>query len=116
MLKFGEVMRTGGRWKGRRILSKDWVAESTRPHGAIHEPDDYGWGWWRSRVGAGAQAHDVFYASGNGGQLLFVVPSLEAVVLFMGGNYGNFGTWRRFRDDYLPRILRTMEKSGRRGP
>ncbi|MEM7677526.1 MAG: serine hydrolase, partial [Myxococcota bacterium] len=47
LLKFGELMRTGGRWKTQRVVSEAWVAHSIRAHGSIHTAGDYGWGWWR---------------------------------------------------------------------
>ena len=106
LLKIGEMMRGDGVFRGQRILTKAWVEASTAPHASIHADGDYGYAWWRHRIEAKGGAIDAFYASGNGGQLLFVVPSRKLVVLFMGGNYGNFGTWRRFRDDYLPRIVK----------
>lgn len=101
MLKLGEVMRTGGRFNGKRILPKSWVEESFTPHASLNEPDDYGYAWWRKTLDVDGRPVHTFYASGNGGQLLFVIPELDMTVLFMGGNYGNYGTWRHFRDTYL---------------
>lgn len=110
LLKLGEVMRKDGAWKGHQLLPRGWAALSTRAHSSVNETDDYGYGWWRKSYAVeGVGTVSSFYASGNGGQLLFVVPQLELVVLFLGGNYGNYGTWRHFRDDYLPRILAAVE-------
>ena len=106
LLKFGEVMRLSGTYNGQRILPKHWVDVTTRAHGSIHEPGDYGFGWWRYRVTASGQQLPAYYASGNGGQLLFVVPDRGLVALFLGGNYGNFGTWKKFRDQYFVQLVR----------
>ena len=106
MLKFGEMMRNGGMWRGKRVLPADWVQASSAAHASIHEDQDYGYAWWRISLEVEGRTIESFYASGNGGQMLFVVPELRLSALFMGGNYGNFGTWRAFRDEYLPSILR----------
>ena len=37
----------------------------------------------------GARQHKVIFASGNGGQLIYVVSDLELVVVFTGGNYNS---------------------------
>lgn len=105
LLKLGQLFLDGGRWQGRQILDEDWIRQATRPHSSLNEPDDYGYGWWIDQHQIGDRTLETYYASGNGGQLLIVVPELDMVVLFLGGNYGNYGTWRSFREELLPRIL-----------
>lgn len=105
MLKFGEVMRSGGLWKGKRILPKSWVEASSAAHASLNGEDDYGYAWWRQTFDIEGRSIETYYASGNGGQLLFVIPELEMTVLFMGGNYSNYGTWRHFRDTYLTEYI-----------
>jgi CubicO group peptidase (beta-lactamase class C family) len=41
----------------------------------------YGLGWW---LGAPGTPSDLFYASGSGGQALYVIPSLDTVVVHFG--------------------------------
>ena len=49
--------------------------------------------------------------------MLFVIPELDMTVLFMGGNYRNYGTWRHFRDTYLADyILKAAVRTGRESP
>jgi len=106
-LKLGQVMVDGGRWNGARVLSEAWVADSVAAHASINEPDDYGYGWWRTELEnpATGKRHRVFYASGNGGQLIIGVPDLELVVQFSAGNYGNFPVWIRFLRDLVPQYV-----------
>lgn len=77
MARFGETMRGGGSWQGRRVLSEAWVAASLEPR--TRSPFsglDYGYGWFLGRAGR----HRVALARGYGGQVIAVVPTLELTV------------------------------------
>ncbi len=77
MLRFGEMHRQGGTLGGARVLPESWVKAAWTPR--TRSPwsgDSYGYGWFISRAGG----HDVFYARGYGGQMIYVVPSLELTV------------------------------------
>lgn len=78
LLRFGELYRLDGVMEGRRILPEGWVAESWRPR--TRSPwsgHDYGYGWFR-KTSAG---QETYFAWGYGGQMLFVVPSLNLTVV-----------------------------------
>ena len=100
-LKLGQLYLDDGVWNGRRIVSKDWVRESAAPHASLNEDDDYGFAWWRRSYDVGGQTVETFYASGNGGQLLFVVPDLDLVALIQAGNYSDGRTRNSFRDRFM---------------
>lgn len=40
--RLGQLMLNSGVWEGRRILSENWIRESTLPHGSAH----HGLLWW----------------------------------------------------------------------
>jgi CubicO group peptidase (beta-lactamase class C family) len=78
MLAFGELYRNMGRSGSTQIVPEDWVRESFRPRTRSRFNDQrYGYGWW-SREFAG---YDTFFAWGYGGQYIFIVPELDAVVV-----------------------------------
>ena len=104
-LKLGQVMLDGGKWKEQQVLSERWVQESTRPHGSIHEPSDYGLGWWRKSLNVGSKHVKVIHASGNGGQLIVCIPEYEMVVQISGGNYSNFQVWYRSLTELIPQKI-----------
>jgi len=104
-VKLGQVYLSGGVWNGRRIISKEWVDESLRPRTAMQDTDDYGYGWHLMDYRVGERTYRASYASGNGGQLLIIVPELEIVVMFTAGNYANYPTWWRFRDELVPQYI-----------
>lgn len=100
-LKLGQLYLDGGVWQGKRILSEEWVQESAAPHSSLNSSDDYGFAWWRKNYEVNGQTIATYYASGNGGQLLFVVPELDMVVLIQAGNYSDGHTRNQFRDRYM---------------
>lgn len=101
LLKLGILYLSGGEWNGRRILSKRWVEEATRPHlkhvvrgaftgkryfaegegeartpGVAHE--GYGFHWWMGPYGT-------YSARGFYGQYCIVFPREGAVFASTGG-------------------------------
>lgn len=73
--RVGQMMLQGGVADGRRLVSAEWVAQSTSPSG----PEDnvrggYGLQWWT--LGAGSYA-----AIGLQGQYMFVDPATRTVVV-----------------------------------
>ncbi|MDP1872644.1 serine hydrolase [Phenylobacterium sp.] len=80
LLRFGELYRLGGEIDGVRILPEAWITESWTPR--TRSPwsgHDYGYGWFTKQAGG----HDVRFAWGYGGQMLFVVPSLDLTVVMI---------------------------------
>jgi CubicO group peptidase (beta-lactamase class C family) len=77
-LKFGRLIAEGGAWKGEQVVK----AASLRLcfEGSEANPR-YGLCFWLSPI---AVQPDLVYASGSGGQALYVVPSEELVVVKFG--------------------------------
>ena len=101
-LKLGQLLVDRGRWQGERIVSSSWIERMSAGHATVYAADDYGYGVWRTDLEFEGQPFEVVYASGNGGQLVIAVPSLDLVVLFSAGNYMNFPTWISFLRDLVP--------------
>jgi len=72
MAKIGKLLQQNGIWEDSRIVSAEWIATSTQRQ-STHQ--NYGY-YWYPMDEAGA-----FYASGHGGQLIYVVQSLQLVVV-----------------------------------
>ncbi|MGH7739023.1 MAG: serine hydrolase domain-containing protein [bacterium] len=90
LLKVGELYLEQGQWKGRKILSEDWIRQSTRVQ--IHlapsrSKNDYGYLWWERPMAFHDTTVEVFFAWGVGGQYLFVVPALNLTCVITAGNY-----------------------------
>jgi hypothetical protein len=52
----------------------------------------------RGGVRSREQRHDGYAVTGNGSQILIVLPELEMAVVFTGGNYRQGGIWLRWGD------------------
>ncbi len=116
LLKVGQAYLDGGVWNGRRIVDSSWVARSTSPHVAISPattgldaavfPEFYlegsdGYAWHSYGVSTGERVYKEYEATGNGGQLLIVVPDFDLVVVLTGGNYRQGGIWSRWRNEIV---------------
>jgi CubicO group peptidase (beta-lactamase class C family) len=90
MLKLGVLFQQQGRWAGRQVISREWVGRSTARWSTVGD-QGYGYFWWHQWVNAstpgGPRRVDMIVATGNGGQKIYLVPSLEAVVVLTGGRY-----------------------------
>lgn len=77
MFRFGELYRLGGVFDETRVLSEGWVRASFTPRTrSFFSGDLYGYGWFLREAGG----HEVAYARGYGGQMIFVVPALRLTV------------------------------------
>lgn len=78
MAKFGFLYLNQGKWENSQLLSKEWIRGSTREHiRNIYGRYSYGYQWWITYV----YGHPAFLASGFGGQIIGIVPSMDMVVV-----------------------------------
>ncbi|MCH9693423.1 MAG: beta-lactamase family protein [Gammaproteobacteria bacterium] len=116
ILKIGAMFAADGTWDGEQIIDPHWVKESTTvvmditPETTGMTSEDFGnsyfggataYEWRIDEVRAGDTTYASYEATGNGGQILLVVPDLDLVVLFMGGNYRQGGIWGRWRNEIV---------------
>jgi hypothetical protein len=90
MAKIGNLFLRKGIWNGTRIISEEWVDESTKEFISlpwVSWADAYGYQWWIIKYPVAATDIRVYFASGWGGQTIRVFPSLEMVVIMTGSNY-----------------------------
>ena len=110
LLKFGSLYLNDGQWNGRAVLPDEWVDESLRPHvwlmDASREHGDgissrggYGYLWWYDEYALPYGEVTIHYAGGNGGQRVWVVPSLDLVAVHLAGNYNLF--WAAYHAERL---------------
>jgi CubicO group peptidase (beta-lactamase class C family) len=90
LARFGQLYLQDGVWNGTRVLSHEWISESTSPKSETGTPlRGYGYLWWTQTAGAPQRYPEVdrrklFYGSGTGGQLVVVIPSDDFVIVHRG--------------------------------
>jgi CubicO group peptidase (beta-lactamase class C family) len=89
----GQLMLAKGSWGGRQIVPAPWIEACMTPAASIGEGRRYSRQWYLSEQGVpGAKGPlPMISASGNGGQRLFILPSLDLVVATLAGNYNRPG-------------------------
>ncbi|CAN5271488.1 hypothetical protein BH11BAC5_BH11BAC5_28480 [soil metagenome] len=88
MSKFGFLYLNNGIWKGKQIISTDFVNQSFEKHSVI-QGTDYGYLWWLKYLDADNVRYYTKAAQGNGGQKIYVLKEQNMVVVITGGNYNS---------------------------
>ncbi len=85
LARFGLLFLREGQWRDRRIVSSEWVRESTATHSQIGAASGYGYMWWTGTKAGfypGVNVKDHSYrASGWGGHKIFVLPYRNLVIV-----------------------------------
>jgi CubicO group peptidase (beta-lactamase class C family) len=108
MAKIGQLMQNRGVWNGKRLVSEEWISKSTTKQGEMLSGVDYGYLWQRGSSYIGRDLVTAYWASGNGGQYIIVLPDHGMVVVFTGGNYDSPLSGQPFQmltDYILPAFL-----------
>lgn len=85
-LKLGQLYLDDGVWNGRRLLDPGWADAATTTDKTLGD-EGYGYGWWVFAYPFAGGEVKAFYAGGNGGQYVIVVPELDLNIVIFGGNY-----------------------------
>ncbi len=100
-----------GEWKGRRIVSESWVRQATERHvdlAGMSLGVGYGFQWWHGSYEVGGREVQTVLASGNGGNHIQVVPTLDLVVVLLSTAYAKpYMNSRSF--DVFRKVLATVK-------
>lgn len=104
--RFGLLVLNGGQWNGRQIVPGGWIKDSTEARSQTNRGNQgYGYLWWTLSpevFGPGAA-----YASGNGGQIIAVIPSRGLVAVQL-----NEVQRRRHTRPFFDLIKRLIDEDG----
>jgi len=81
MARFGLLFLQNGTWEDTRIISEEWIEESTKSHSDTGTDFNYGYMWWiadsnKSNLPAGS-----YLASGYHGHYIVVIPEMNLVIV-----------------------------------
>lgn len=104
----GEMVRGQGVYRGRRIVSAAWLRDALAPHVSIGSgdpyADSYGYFWYGKTYRIAGHDVHVSFASGNGGNKIYVVKQRRMVVAITSSAYGR-GYGQRRSEAILKAIL-----------
>ncbi len=89
LLKIGDVILARGMYKQTRIVSEAWLdAMMQERTGIPGAPQRYGYLWWLDNVkDPNLPQTRLWWAQGNGGTLLIVMPGLNSVMVVTGTRF-----------------------------
>lgn len=97
--KIGEMMLNKGIYGGQQIVSRQWVEDSLTPKVDISASTSgaggYGYYWYQDRYPVNGRQVELFFASGNGGNKIYIVPEFNLMVSVMATGYGQGRSHRR---------------------
>lgn len=104
----GQMVMNGGTVNGRSIVPRPWIDTSLSRQVAISQSDpyadSYGFMWYTTDEPAGNGKVEVHFASGNGGNKIYMIPSMNLVVAITSSAY-NHGYGQRRSREILRKIL-----------
>jgi len=89
LLNLGGLILARGKIGDRQIVSSAWIEAMTRPHTDIPGTQQmYGYLWWLDRTkSATLPPTKLWWAQGNGGNLLIVLPGVKTVIVTTGTRF-----------------------------
>ncbi len=85
LLKIGQLVLDSGVFKEEKVISSDWIEESTSFKTKTDQTFDYGYLWWL-RESARKPNVKVIFAMGIGGQHIVIIPDLSTVIVTTADN------------------------------
>jgi CubicO group peptidase (beta-lactamase class C family) len=130
MAKFGQLYLNKGFWKGKEIISKEWIDESIKTNIKVAKDlNDLGLGfltkvakdlghgflWWKRTFHIDSRPFSAIAAQGNGENYIFVFPDEELVVVLTGSMYNSISglvqTSKLMNEYILPAVIQDAKSS-----
>ena len=90
LAKIGRLYMNGGVWNGQRIVSEEWIHQTTD---YSEDNDGYHFNWYNlSSIGADKAPYPGYYAHGIRGQVLYVNPYKRLIMVRMGRQDNTFAS------------------------
>ncbi len=108
LAKLGQLVLDQGRWNGKQVVSREWIAAMTTVHAQAREDADYGYLLWRFHYDVDGTRHDAWAMSGNGGNYVLVLPADRLVVVITRTRYNQrdmHAQSQRLLSDYILKAM-----------
>ncbi|HYG07854.1 MAG TPA: serine hydrolase [Stenotrophomonas sp.] len=108
LAKFGQLVVDHGRWRGRQVVSADYVRAMTTVQAQAADDADYGYQWWRLRFQVDGREVAVWAMSGNGGNYVFAWPERQLVAVVTTNAYNRSFAHPQSRQVFRDYILAAL--------
>jgi CubicO group peptidase (beta-lactamase class C family) len=90
--KYGQLYKNGGRWNGKQILPQSWVDKTfTKYLNVSYGPEVfYGYLFWNTTFKIGDKSYETFFATGNGGNKIFIFKDQPLVIVVTATAFGRW--------------------------
>src|SRR5215208_1102509 len=107
--RFGMLFAKAGNVRGKQLISRGWVKESTRADTNTDPSLDYQYFWWVNTP----NGKNHFSAQGNYGQYIYVAPEKDLVIVRLGKEEGEkgYGYWTDLFDELSTKLDTPAAKS-----
>jgi CubicO group peptidase (beta-lactamase class C family) len=104
--KFGQLYQNGGRWRDKQIVPQNWVGKTfTKYLNVPYGPNlFYGYLFWNTTYKTGDKSFEAFFATGNGGNKIFIFKEQPLVIVITATAYGKWYMHRQ-ADDMMERYI-----------
>lgn len=89
LMRIGQLVLARGLIDDQRVISEQWINAMTTPRTSIPgQSQQYGYLWWLDRTKtAGLPSTPLWWAQGNGGNFLIVLPGVNSVLVVTGTRF-----------------------------
>ncbi|HEX8267126.1 MAG TPA: serine hydrolase [Pyrinomonadaceae bacterium] len=99
--KYGQLYKNGGKWNGKQVIPRSWVDKTftkylTIPFGRSL---NYGYLFWNITYNVKSKPYEAFFATGNGGNKIFVFKDQPLVVVVTATAFGK--SWMHLQVDQM---------------
>lgn len=113
LLKIGEMLLSGGKYRDAQIVSPAWLEESWKPRIPTGDGWHYGRLWFLDEAPVPALGGPKPWVGGlgNGGQRLWLMPEAGVACVIYSGNYNQWDSWMTPMRVWSEIILANLEKA-----
>jgi CubicO group peptidase (beta-lactamase class C family) len=110
--KYGQLYKNGGAWNGKQIIPRSWVEKTftKQINRGSGDDDNYGYLFWNNHFTSRGKRYEAFYATGNGGNKIFVFKDQPLVIVVTATAFGKWYMHRQINsmlERYiLPAVLK----------
>jgi CubicO group peptidase (beta-lactamase class C family) len=89
LAKFGQLFKNNGLWNGRQVIPEEWISKSLSRQLPLPgaENEYYGYLFWNKTFNVNGTGYEAYYATGNGGNKIFIFKDKPLVVVLTSTAY-----------------------------